>query len=99
MAGLKPLKFARGVSGATSLCMRLRGKMEKHYEKNVKGQVRELNQPEASIPSVYKSEFRLKNKDIMYREIYQTIDFFDEIIREALTELKEKPRDRNAKTL
>lgn len=96
MAGLSNIGFVLIVFGEMSFSMKLR-EMEKHYEKNVKEQIIKQYQPEASTPLSYENEFSLKNKDVMYREIYQSIDFFDEIIREALIELKEKVQGRNEK--
>jgi hypothetical protein len=59
--------------------------MENYYQKK---QLKELNQSETSIPLTYKNEFSLKDKETMYKEIYHSIDFFDQIIREALQDLK-----------
>lgn len=64
--------------------------METYYEKDVKEQIRELYQPETSIPLAYKSEFSFKDKEDMYKEIYYNIDFFEQIIHEALQNFKKR---------
>lgn len=64
-------------------------KMETYYQKNyAKEQKSEQRKPGVYLPLVYQNELAPKDKDNMYKEIYSSIDFFDEIIRKALQELK-----------
>lgn len=62
--------------------MRLREKMEKHYE-NVKEQIRELSQSETSVPSAYKSEFSPEEKENILKDIYNSIHLFYRLVCEA----------------
>lgn len=88
MAGLSRNGFVSIVFGGMSLCIRLREKMETHYQGNVKEQIKAQYQPEASIPLAPQNELGFKDKGIMYKEIYYSIDFFGQIIHEALQEFK-----------
>jgi hypothetical protein len=84
MAGLNRNGFVLIAFGGMNLCM----KMEEYYQKNVKEQIKAHYQPEASIPLVPQNEIDFKDKGIMYKEVYYSIDFFGQIIHEALQEFK-----------
>jgi len=57
--------------------------METYYEKKVKEQIKELNQSETSVPSAYKSEFSLEEKENILKDIYNSIRLFYTLVCEA----------------
>lgn len=70
--------------------MRLKEKMEKHYQKNVKEQIIKQYQPEALIPLAYNNEIIFKDKVCLYKDKYFFINLFDKIMYEAARELEHR---------
>ncbi len=64
--------------------------METNYQKYVKEQIRGLSQPETSIPSVYKGEFSLEEKENILKDIYSCIKLFDLLIDKAKQESRKR---------
>ncbi len=88
MAGLSRNGFVPIASGGMSLCIRLREKMETHYQGNVKEQIRESYQPETQIPLTYSSDFIFEEKERIFKDIYPAIKMFDRLVYEARKEYK-----------
>ena len=59
----------------------LKGKMETNYQnKQVKEQI---NQLETLIPSAYRNDLDIKDKEKLLKEIYYSIDLFNRLVYEA----------------
>ena len=89
MVGLCRNGFVLIAFGGMNLCMKLREKMETHYQKNY---VKELSQPEVSTSLEYISEDIFKKKEKILKDIYPCIKFFDRLFYEAKKELESARR-------
>ena len=58
-----------------------REKMETYYQR--KNQLKDQNQQEPAIPSVYRRELSPKDKEIIFKDIYDNIKLFNKLVYEA----------------
>ena len=65
-------------SGGMNLCMKLREKMETHYQNQLR---KEYSPNQTSIN--YLRDLTQQEKDNLFKEIYSNIDLFNRLVHEA----------------